>query len=107
MPEYLLCPISGDFMKDPVMIQSGQTFERYIIEMHFKMQQEKADKQRAEEDSDFDEDRIFSCPISGQVVDSTKMLSNGRIKQATQDYMQRNPWAYDFDPRVKYHQVRL
>ena len=31
IPDYLMCPIAGDLMTDPVLIQSGQTFERSII----------------------------------------------------------------------------
>ena len=37
IPDYLLCPIAGDFMTDPVLIESGQTFERAIVERHFEM----------------------------------------------------------------------
>jgi hypothetical protein len=37
IPDFLLCRIKDDFMEDPVIIQSGFTFERKCIETHFKM----------------------------------------------------------------------
>ena len=46
IPDYLICPIAGDLMTDPVLIQSGQTFERSVIEKHFEMQTERAEKKR-------------------------------------------------------------
>ena len=42
IPDHFLCPISGDLMTDPVLIQSGQTYERVIIEKHFEAQGERA-----------------------------------------------------------------
>ena len=32
VPEYLLCPLGGEIMEDPVLATSGQTFERSNIE---------------------------------------------------------------------------
>ena len=37
VPDHLLCKIKGDLMDDPVMIQSGVTYERQIIEQFFKL----------------------------------------------------------------------
>ena len=107
VPDHLLCPIAGELMSDPALIQSGQTYEREIIERHFKFQSEKAERMKAEEDSDFDEERIFTCPITGQPVDRNTILPNKRIKLATEEFLRQNPWAYEFDPRVKYHKIPL
>jgi len=35
IPDYLLCRITSDFMEDPVIIQSGFTYERKAIAQHF------------------------------------------------------------------------
>lgn len=31
VPEYFVCPVAGDLMTEPVLIQSGQTYERSAI----------------------------------------------------------------------------
>ena len=31
VPEHLLCQISGDLMTEPVLIESGQTYEKEVI----------------------------------------------------------------------------
>ena len=67
------------------------------------MQQERADKQREDEDSDLDEDKIFTCPITGQAVNRDVIIPNKRIMAATEKFLEQNPWSYDFDPRVKYN----
>ena len=107
VPDNLICPISGDIMTDPVLIQSGQTFEREAIAKHFEMMEQRAEKKRQDGDSDLDEDRIFTCPVSGKSVDKNMILPNKHIKQAAQVFLRRNPWAYDFDPRVNYTNIRL
>ena len=65
MPEHLQCMISGDLLEDPVMIESGQTYERAVIQRYFEIQKERADQEM--EDEDFDEDdylNFFKCPIT-------------------------------------------
>ena len=47
VPQHLLCPISGDLMDDPVTLESGQTFEREMIEKYFEGQREKDHEQYA------------------------------------------------------------
>ena len=57
--------ISGDLLEDPVMIESGQTYERAVIQRYFEIQKERADQEM--EDEDFDEDdylNFFKCPIT-------------------------------------------
>lgn len=36
VPDFLKCPISDELMEDPVVIQSGHTYEKAMIEKHFK-----------------------------------------------------------------------
>ena len=37
VPDFLKCAIADDIMKDPVIIQSGHTYEKAMIEKHFRM----------------------------------------------------------------------
>ena len=40
VPEFLLCPISGDLMKEPVTLESGRTFEKESTIKYFEVQRE-------------------------------------------------------------------
>ena len=46
VPDNLLCQISGDLMHDPVLIESGQTFEREAIMRYIEVQAENAEAER-------------------------------------------------------------
>lgn len=35
IPEHLLCPINNTLMLEPVMLQSGKTFEKDVIVRYF------------------------------------------------------------------------
>ena len=37
VPDHLICPIRGDVMEDPVMIQSGMTYNRTEIERYLQL----------------------------------------------------------------------
>ena len=55
VPDHYLCLISGEVMKDPVILESGRTFERANIIEYFRVQREKAARAIAEADGDIDE----------------------------------------------------
>ena len=40
VPEFFLCPISGDLMKEPVTLESGRTFEKESTIKYFEVQRE-------------------------------------------------------------------
>ena len=46
VPDNLLCQISGDLMKDPVLIESGMTYEREAILQYIEVQAERAEAER-------------------------------------------------------------
>ena len=105
VPDEFLCQISGDIMRDPVMLTSGRTYEREAIETYFRLQEARIEVAQAEAESDeeFDPTSLFLCPVSMQKVDPKILIPNKRICQATEAFLEQNPWAYNFDPRVKYH----
>jgi len=37
IPDFLLCRITDDLMKDPVVLESGFTYEREAITKHFQV----------------------------------------------------------------------
>ena len=64
VPQHLLCPISGDLMDDPVTLESGQTFEREMIEKYFEAQREKDQEQINNQEEEEDRFDFFICPVS-------------------------------------------
>jgi hypothetical protein len=80
IPDYLTCRISEELLCDPVVIESGFTFEREQIERHFQR-------------------NGASCPVTRQQVNPKLLIANQHIKQAATDFLINHPWAFEYDPR--------
>ena len=95
-------------MHEPVMITSGHTFEKDMIEYFFKLQQRNLDMERAELEDEFNEENhgIF-CPITCQLVDPSKTFPNKRIKTAIDDFLHHNKWAFEFNPKDSYKKIKI
>lgn len=63
-------------MDEPVLLQSGFTYEKSEITKHF------------EKNGNFD-------PMTREEVDPKVLILNKQIKQATQDFLMNNPWAFE------------
>jgi STIP1 family protein 1 len=74
-------------MIDPVMLLSGHTYERKNIENHF-----------GESASD---------PITGKVVNEKKMIDNVGIRKACEEFLARNPWAYQYELGEDYRRINI
>ena len=110
IPQNLLCTITGDFMKEPVLIESGMTYEKSMIQQCFKLQAAQADIDKKELGDEFDEssrESYIKCPATYKVVKPSMLIPNKRIKQATEVFMAKNKWAIDFDPRQTYRNIKL
>ena len=107
VPDHLLCQISGDLMKNPVLIESGMTYEREAIERYMEVQAENAEVERQQAGDEFTEDEyrnFFRCPVTQKplrLLEGGKiwMAPNRKLKAATDNFLERNPWAFEFDPR--------
>ena len=105
-----MCQISGDLMHEPMLIQSGMTFEREVIERYFKVQRDRYQQQLDEygdESDDVDKNDYFKCPITQKPVDPDVLIPNKRIQKATQEFLELNPWGYDFDPRADHKTIKV
>lgn len=76
MPDYLLCRITDEIMEDPVILESGFTYEKEQILKHFRF------------NGNVD-------PLTGEQVNPNVLITNKNIKQASQDFLIKNPWAYN------------
>jgi hypothetical protein len=74
IPEYLLCRITDELMRDPVILSSGFSYERSAILKHFEV------------NGNFD-------PLTREEV-SKSVTDNHNLKQAAEDFLKRCPWAF-------------
>ena len=79
VPDYFCCKITMEIMLDPVCTPDGITYERSAITEHIK----KVGK--------FD-------PVTRREVEVSQLIPNLGLKEAINDYLGRNPWAYEGVP---------
>lgn len=70
-PEGLQCPISLELMTDPVMVSSGQTYDRASIKKWIKS-------------------GCRTCPVTGKMLVSTDLVPNLAIRRLVDQYCHRN-----------------
>jgi len=66
-------------MEEPVILTSGFTYEKELIKRHFEV------------NGAFD-------PLTREEVNPEMLILNKNLKQATQDFLQKNPWAFEYIP---------
>ena len=77
MYDAFLCPITQDFMRDPVVTADGQTYEREAIERWLA-------KQRM---------RQLPCtsPLTGEPLKDTKLVPNVVLRGLIRQLLERQP----------------
>ncbi|KAF8018811.1 hypothetical protein BT93_H3647 [Corymbia citriodora subsp. variegata] len=71
-----LCPLTKEVMREPVVLESSQTYERKAIEYWFE---------RCIEDA-----RDPTCPVTGQVLKSLELKPNIGLAGAIEEWVNRN-----------------
>jgi hypothetical protein len=71
-----LCPLTKEVMKEPVVLESSQNYERSAIKYWFE---------RCIEDG-----RDPSCPVTGQVLESLELKPNIGLAGAIEEWVNRN-----------------
>ena len=72
-PEVLLCPITRTMFQDPVMVfDSGHTYERSAILLHFERNGAKD-------------------PLTRRALSSTKVMTNWAMRNVVQDWLDKHP----------------
>lgn len=98
VPSYLTCYVTQVLLIDPVMLTSGITYDNKFISQHFKQKKNQAQREKVELDvEEYDYDSYFKCPKTQIEVDPNVLLTDRRIKQAVLDFLDKNPWAYEFN----------
>ena len=75
LPEYIQCPITFDVMTDPVVLQSGISYEQATILEHLT-------KNGA------------SDPVTRAKIDPQRVQRNGVLRSYIVNFTQANPWYY-------------
>mmetsp|Transcript_44181 Transcript_44181/g.58649 ORF Transcript_44181/g.58649 Transcript_44181/m.58649 type:complete len:96 (+) Transcript_44181:598-885(+) len=92
-------------MRDPVILTSGMTFERHIVEQFIRLEKEKLERFKG--DDEFDPASLFRCPITSKVFNPDRIIPNKRIKRACTDFRLKNFWAFEYDPREDYDSISV
>lgn len=71
-----LCPLTKEVMKNPVVLESSQTYERTAIEYWFERC--------------IDDCRDPTCPVTGQVLNSLELKPNIGLAGAIEEWINRN-----------------
>ncbi|KAL5580728.1 hypothetical protein UlMin_013170 [Ulmus minor] len=71
-----LCPLTKEVMKEPVVLESSQTYERAAIEYWFE---------RCLEDA-----RDPTCPVTGKVLESLELKPNIGLAGTIEEWLNRN-----------------
>ena len=99
IPNHLLCPLNREMYHDAVMIESGMTYERSIIEKYFRTCSERAKEAEEEDSSDFSASHFFICPIKRVQVNPEILQPNKRIMRAVEDFRRDHPDADNLAPK--------
>ncbi|KAK3035462.1 hypothetical protein RJ639_032887, partial [Escallonia herrerae] len=70
------CPLTKDVMKDPVVLESSQNYERTAIEYWFEQC--------------IEDGREVTCPVTGQVLKSLVLKPNIGLAGAIEEWVNRN-----------------
>ncbi|KAI9127288.1 hypothetical protein K1719_001847 [Acacia pycnantha] len=87
IPKDFCCPITLDLMRDPVIISTGQTYDRSSI-------------------SRWIEDGHCTCPKTGQMLGSTRLVPNRSLRNLIMQWCTAHGNSYDppevIDPSVEF-----
>ena len=87
IPDHLICKITLMLMEDPVISEEGFTYERKVLEEHYKL------KGAVE-------------PITRKEV-SGKVYPNHALKQAIEVFLRENPWAFEEEKGENYNDIQF
>jgi hypothetical protein len=74
VPDWLCCKITMDVLRDPVITPDGISFERTVLLEHLSKSQ--------------------TDPFTRQPLTATELRPNYALKEACDEFLRANPWAY-------------
>ena len=49
----------------------------------------------------------MKCPVTLKKVDPDVIIPNKSILEASELFLDENPWAYEFDPKEKFEDIKI
>jgi len=103
-PDHLICMIGGFIMDDPVTLESGRTFDRSQIEMLFDyvtiaIEKGETDPETGQVTDENGTPINYYCPMNLVSVDPEIMIPNRNLKEEIDQFYEKNPWSFEYDPR--------
>ncbi|KAG7386034.1 STIP1 y and U box-containing protein 1 [Phytophthora boehmeriae] len=77
IPDYFMCPISMEIMRDPVTTPNGVSYERRCLEEHLR------------HNGAID-------PLTRKRLTLDMLRPNTSLRSAIQDYLEKNSWAFEY-----------
>ena len=79
LPAYFTCPLTHQLFIDPVLLPSGQSYERAALASFFQS-------------------HGYVEPLTSTLLDPKLIFPNTTLKKAVSDFLSRNPWAFEYQP---------
>ena len=54
-----------------------------------------------------EETDFFVCPVTHEKVNPDIQVPNISLLEAIETYLDANPWAYEFNPKEKYEDIKV
>lgn len=88
LPEYLQCNISQDLINKPIILETGITYEKSMIELHMQK-------------------NGMTDPVTREPQNKGMTMTNKNIQKATQEFILQNAWAYNAVPNDTWENILL
>mmetsp|Transcript_6733 Transcript_6733/g.6623 ORF Transcript_6733/g.6623 Transcript_6733/m.6623 type:complete len:119 (+) Transcript_6733:453-809(+) len=88
IPDFMICPLSKNLMLDPVIVPPGNSYERDALMAHVTSN---------------------GCydPISNQSFERNLIIPNTTLKRVIEEFLEKNPWAYEFSINENYRDIQF
>jgi len=86
IPDYLCCKITLDLMEDPVTTSAGHSYDKEPLIAHFKR-------------------NWYNDPVTREPIKKDAVVPNLNIKQAIEEFVKHNPWAFEYIPNENYMDI--
>lgn len=77
VPDNLCCKITMEIMEDPYITPAGITYEKEVLYNHFEKNGQ-------------------TDPVTREPIEEKNCYPNLAIKQTIEQFIEQNPWAYDY-----------
>jgi len=88
IPDELCCKITMELMEEPVVAQSGMTYEKSALMDHLKRNRK-------------------TDPITRKPIDDEYIFENIALKQKIEEFVEKNPWAFEYSYNENYLDIKF